>query len=55
VGIACGAVGWGYAAPAALRALAPDHMFEQMDEIAWTLCPGAVARMSEAISGNAGG
>ena len=55
VGIACGAVGWGYAAPAALRALAPDHMFEQMDEIVWTLCPGAVARMSEAISGNAGG
>jgi phosphoglycolate phosphatase len=55
VGIACGAVGWGYAAPAALRALTPDHMFEQMDEIVWTLCPGAVARMSEAISGNAGG
>jgi phosphoglycolate phosphatase len=55
VGIACGAVGWGYAAPAALRALAPDHMFEQMDEIVWTLCPGGVARMSEATSGNAGG
>lgn len=34
VGIACGAVGWGYAAPAALQALAPDHMFAQMDEIA---------------------
>jgi len=33
-GIACGAVCWGYAAPAALRALAPDHMFAQMEEIA---------------------
>ncbi|MGY8681776.1 HAD-IA family hydrolase [Bradyrhizobium sp. UFLA05-153] len=38
VGIACGAVCWGYAAPAALRALAPDHTFEQMDEIADALC-----------------
>jgi phosphoglycolate phosphatase len=38
VGIACGAVGWGYAAPAALRAREPDYMFEQMDEIAETLC-----------------
>ena len=34
VGIACGAVSWGYAAPAALQALAPDYVFEQMDEIA---------------------
>jgi phosphoglycolate phosphatase len=34
VGIACGAVLWGYAAPAALRALGPDHTFERMDEIA---------------------
>ena len=39
VGIACGAVGWGYAAPAALRALAPDHMFERMDEIAVDAVP----------------
>ena len=38
VGIACGAVSWGYAAPAALRALAPDHMFAQMDEIADVVC-----------------
>ncbi|TPQ34192.1 HAD family hydrolase [Bradyrhizobium guangdongense] len=38
-GIACGAVAWGYAAPAALQALAPDHLFAQMDEIAGTLCP----------------
>jgi phosphoglycolate phosphatase len=38
VGIACGAVSWGYAAPAALQALAPDHMFAQMDEIADMVC-----------------
>jgi phosphoglycolate phosphatase len=38
VGIACGAVSWGYAAPAALQALAPDHMFTQMDEIADVVC-----------------
>ncbi|MGL9617505.1 HAD family hydrolase [Bradyrhizobium sp. U531] len=38
VGIACGAVCWGYAAPAALRALGPDHVFERMDEIADVLC-----------------
>jgi len=38
VGIACGAVSWGYAAPAALQALAPDYMFAQMDEIADTIC-----------------
>jgi phosphoglycolate phosphatase len=38
VGIACGAVSWGYAAPAALRALAPDHMFAQMEEIADAVC-----------------
>ncbi|MDA9543396.1 HAD family hydrolase [Bradyrhizobium sp. CCBAU 45321] len=37
VGIACGAVCWGYAAPAALRAFGPDHVFERMDEIASTL------------------
>lgn len=53
VGIACGAVCWGYAAPAALRALGPDHIFERMDEITDVLCPGVVARMSEAMSGNA--
>ena len=46
VGIACGAVSWGYAAPAALRTLRPDYMFERMEEIASTLCPGAVARTS---------
>lgn len=34
VGIGCGAVCWGYAAPAALRAHGPDHVFEQIDEIA---------------------
>jgi phosphoglycolate phosphatase len=34
VGIACGAVCWGYAAPAALQALRPDHVFEQISDIA---------------------
>ncbi|RXH26828.1 MULTISPECIES: HAD-IA family hydrolase [Bradyrhizobium] len=38
VGIACGAVCWGYAAPAALRARAPEHVFERMDEIADAVC-----------------
>lgn len=38
VGIACGAVCWGYAAPTALRTLAPDHIFAQMDEIADVVC-----------------
>ncbi|MDD1536701.1 MULTISPECIES: HAD-IA family hydrolase [unclassified Bradyrhizobium] len=33
VGIACGAVCWGYAAPAALRALRPDHVFEHISDI----------------------
>lgn len=33
VGIACGAVTWGYAAPNALRALGPDLMFERMEDI----------------------
>lgn len=33
VGIACGAVCWGYAAPAALRALGPDFLFHQMKDI----------------------
>ncbi|KRQ03393.1 HAD-IA family hydrolase [Bradyrhizobium manausense] len=47
VGIACGAVSWGYAAPAALQALAPDYMFAQMDEVADALC-GNVGWISEA-------
>ncbi|OAE98605.1 HAD family hydrolase [Bradyrhizobium centrolobii] len=38
VGIACGAVCWGYAAPAALRAQGPDYTFERMEEIADMLC-----------------
>jgi phosphoglycolate phosphatase len=33
VGIACGAVCWGYAAPAALRAQQPDFVFERMEDI----------------------
>jgi len=32
-GIACGAVAWGYADPATLRAQKPDHMFTAMEEI----------------------
>ncbi|QQO30961.1 HAD-IA family hydrolase [Bradyrhizobium diazoefficiens] len=38
VGIACGVVCWGYAAPAALRARGPDYTFERMDEIVSSLC-----------------
>ena len=34
VGICCGSVAWGYAAPQALRAMQPDFMFERMDDIA---------------------
>jgi phosphoglycolate phosphatase len=33
-GIACGAVMWGYAAPSALRTLAPEIVFERMEDIA---------------------
>ena len=33
-GIACAAVMWGYAAPNALRALAPELVFERMEDIA---------------------
>jgi len=34
VGIACGAVSWGHAAPAALRAHRPDLVFDRIDDIA---------------------
>jgi phosphoglycolate phosphatase len=34
VGIACGAVTWGYAAPKALIDRKPDFVFTGMDEIA---------------------
>jgi len=40
VGIACGAVTWGYAAPEALKALGPDVVFETMDDIARALIAG---------------
>lgn len=33
VGIACGAVCWGYAAPAALQALGPDFLFSKIEDI----------------------
>jgi phosphoglycolate phosphatase len=39
IGIACGAVSWGYAAPAKLRALGPDLMFERIEDIAACLLP----------------
>lgn len=48
VGIACGAVCWGYAAPAALRAHEPDVVFERIDDIVRMLCrPEIVGRISE--------
>jgi phosphoglycolate phosphatase len=34
VGIAFGAVTWGYATPDALRALSPDRLFTSIEEIA---------------------
>jgi phosphoglycolate phosphatase len=40
VGIACGAVTWGYAARQALRDRKPDLVFERMEEIAGALVPG---------------
>ncbi|WP_369723512.1 HAD-IA family hydrolase [Bradyrhizobium sp. LLZ17] len=42
IGIACGAVCWGYAAPAALRARRPDLVFERIDDIAPALLAGAM-------------
>lgn len=48
VGIACGAVCWGYAAPAALRALGPDHTFERIDEIAKAVCANRVGWVGSA-------
>lgn len=33
VGIACGAVCWGYAAPVALRARNPEYLFERFEDI----------------------
>jgi phosphoglycolate phosphatase len=38
-GVACAAVTWGYAAPAALRAHGPDMVFEAMGDIAARLIP----------------
>jgi phosphoglycolate phosphatase len=53
VGIACGSVAWGYAAPQALRALQPDFMFERMEDIARDLLaphsPVAAVRMSSCV------
>ncbi|WP_024507028.1 HAD-IA family hydrolase [Bradyrhizobium sp. ARR65] len=43
-GIACGAVQWGFAAPQALKALAPDLMFERMEDIVRALGTATGAR-----------
>lgn len=49
VRIACGAVSWGYAAPAALRAHGPDVMFDRMEDIPRVLRRRqAVGRISKA-------
>ena len=47
-GIACAAVTWGYAAPEALRAHAPDRVFGRMEDIAPALLPreGGAARVA---------
>ena len=45
-GIACGAVTWGYAAAPALHALAPDHVFEGMDDITRALVASDAVRRS---------
>ncbi len=47
-GIACAAVTWGYAAPEALRAHAPDRVFERMEDIAPALLAreGGAARVA---------
>jgi phosphoglycolate phosphatase len=50
VGIACGSVAWGYAAPRALLAMKPDFMFERIDDIAHNLlAPHSVSRSSVAL------
>ncbi|MCA1458550.1 HAD-IA family hydrolase [Bradyrhizobium sp. BRP22] len=45
VGIACAAVSWGYSAPAKLRALGPDLMFERMEDIVGELCGAIVTEI----------
>ncbi|MBI5319702.1 HAD hydrolase-like protein [Bradyrhizobium sp.] len=46
-GIACGAVMWGYAAPNALRGLAPEIVFERMEDIAPRLVAGTAGRRAD--------
>jgi phosphoglycolate phosphatase len=41
VGLACGAVTWGYAAPETLNALQPDILFERLEDIATVLVSGS--------------
>ncbi|HLZ00911.1 MAG TPA: HAD-IA family hydrolase [Bradyrhizobium sp.] len=56
VGIACGSVAWGYAAPQALRAMVPDFIFERMEDItrellgAHCLIEPSAARISSGVN-----
>ena len=50
-GVACGAVCWGYAAPAALRASRPDFVFARIDDIAPALLTGAADLRDPALLG----
>jgi phosphoglycolate phosphatase len=43
VGVACGAVTWGYAAPETLGALQPDLLFERLEDIPSALVPSSGA------------
>ena len=49
-GIACGAVKWGYATPALLQSLAPNLLFDSVDEI-----PERIAAQPEALSAHVAG
>jgi phosphoglycolate phosphatase len=43
-GVACGAVAWGYATEAALRARAPAAVFSEINDILEMLCPPQTSR-----------
>lgn len=52
-GVPCGAVLWGYGAPALLRGLAPDHLFSRWEDVlaACGLPPVEPTRPAEAFQG----
>lgn len=50
VGIACGAVTWGYAAPKALRDRDPNHIFERMEDILEAVLASAPIRRPETVN-----